>query len=54
MNIHFSGDTRDLFKFDLARHLMKEIHELERFTFIPMITEEKNGTTGDQESEKRT
>jgi hypothetical protein len=44
MNIHFSGDTRDLFKFDLIRHLMKEIHELERFTFVPMITEEKEKT----------
>ena len=44
MNIHFSGDTRDLFKFDLVRHLMKEIPELERFTFVPMITEERNRT----------
>ncbi len=41
MNINYSGDTRDLFKFDLVRHLMKNVPGLERFTFIPMLTEEK-------------
>jgi len=39
MNISFSGDTRDLFKFDLVRHLMKSFPDLESFTFIPMLTE---------------
>jgi hypothetical protein len=39
MNITFSGDTRDLFKFDLVRHLMKSIPGLDTFTFIPMLTD---------------
>jgi hypothetical protein len=39
MNIRFSGDTRDLFKFDLVRHLMKSFPELVSFTFIPMLTD---------------
>ena len=38
MNIAFSGDTRDLFKFDLVRHIMKSFLELDSFTFIPMLT----------------
>jgi hypothetical protein len=52
MNIHFSGDTRDLFKFDLVRQLMREIHELERFTFVPMLTEEKTRTKRIKSSKK--
>ena len=32
------GDTRDLFKFDLVRHMMKSLPELEGFTFVPMLT----------------
>jgi hypothetical protein len=40
MNIRFSGDTRDLFKFDLVRHIMKSFPELSGFTFIPMLTDQ--------------
>ena len=32
------GDTRDLFKFDLVRHIMKSLPELAGFTFVPMLT----------------
>ncbi|MDD1690897.1 MAG: hypothetical protein LUQ66_09575 [Methanoregula sp.] len=39
MNISFSGDTRDLFKFDLVRHIMKSFPGLASFTFIPMLTD---------------
>jgi hypothetical protein len=35
--IHF-GDLRDLFKFDLVRHMMKSMPGLNGFTFIPMLT----------------
>lgn len=35
----FFGDARDLFKFDLVRHIMKAFPELASFTFIPMLTE---------------
>jgi hypothetical protein len=44
MNIRFCGDTRDLFKFDLVRHLMKSFPELASFTFIPMLTDQDEPT----------
>jgi len=39
MNRLYFGDTRDLFRFDLARHIIKSLHEIAGFTFIPMLTE---------------
>ena len=39
MNRTYFGDTRDLFKFDLVRHIMKSLPELASFTFVPMLTE---------------
>ena len=44
MNLKYSGDTRDLFKFDLVRQLMKSIPEFKSFTFVPMITEDERRT----------
>jgi|WetSurMetagenome_2_1015567.scaffolds.fasta_scaffold118921_2 hypothetical protein len=44
MNIAFSGDMRDLFKFDLVRHLMKSFPVLDNFTFIPMLTDQEEPT----------
>lgn len=37
----FFGDTRDLFKCDFARHIMKAFRELAGagFAFVPMLTE---------------
>lgn len=43
MNRIYFGDTRDLFKFDLVRHIMKSLPKLACFTFVPMLT--ANGTT---------
>jgi hypothetical protein len=40
MNRMFFGDARDLFKFDLVRHIMKAFPDLASFTFVPMLTEE--------------
>jgi hypothetical protein len=40
MNRLFFGDARDLFKFDLVRHIMKAFPDLGSFTFVPMLTEE--------------
>jgi hypothetical protein len=37
-SIHF-GDIRDLFKFDLVRHIMKSMPGLAVFTFIPLLTD---------------
>ncbi|MGA2120784.1 MAG: hypothetical protein ABSG49_01925 [Methanoregula sp.] len=45
MNISFSGDTRDLFKFDLVRHIMKSFPDLSSFTLIPMLTDREEPTT---------
>jgi len=45
MNIQYAGDAADLFKFDLVRHVMKNVPGLERFTFVPMLTEERVRTT---------
>lgn len=39
MNRKHFGDLRDLFKFDLVRHIMKSMPGLTSFTFIPMLTE---------------
>lgn len=44
MNRMFFGDSRDLFKFDLVRHIMKAFPDLVSFTFIPMLTEEESKT----------
>ena len=44
MNRMFFGDTRDLFKFDLVRHIMKAFPDLLNFTFVPMLTEEVSAT----------
>lgn len=46
MNRQFFGDTRDLFKYDLVRHVMKALPVFDSFTFIPMLTEEEAGKKG--------
>ena len=52
MNRTYFGDTRDLFKFDLVRHIMKSMPELSSFTFVPMLTEsEESG--GKKKSAKK-
>jgi hypothetical protein len=40
----FFGDVRDLFKFDLVRHIMKAFPDLASFTLVPMLTEEEPAT----------
>lgn len=40
MNRTFFGDTRDLFKYDLVRHVMKALPVFDSFTFIPMLSDE--------------
>ncbi|OGC89408.1 MAG: hypothetical protein A2142_08065 [candidate division Zixibacteria bacterium RBG_16_48_11] len=39
MKNQYFGDNRDLFKYDLVCHLMRNITHLRCFTFIPMLTE---------------
>ena len=46
MNRMNFGDTRDLFTFDLVRHIMKADPAFDRFTFIPMLTGADEGARG--------
>ena len=38
MKPRFFADTRDLFKYDLVRHLMEGLPGLRHFLFVPMLT----------------
>jgi hypothetical protein len=42
----YFGDTRDLFKYDLILELLLKSNFLERFTFIPMLTERAENLHG--------
>jgi hypothetical protein len=42
----YFGDTRDLFKYDLILELLLKNDFLERFTFIPMLTEDTHNFHG--------
>lgn len=52
MNRKHFGDQRDLFKFDLVRHIMKSLPGLTSFTFIPMLTETDTKTDTDRGTKK--
>jgi hypothetical protein len=52
MNRLYFGDTRDLFKFDLVRHIMKSLPELSGFTYVPMLTD-TGGKGGQKKSAKK-
>ena len=41
MKKQYLGDVRDLFKYDLVQQILKGISSLRKFTFIPMLTENK-------------
>ncbi|MBN2186194.1 MAG: hypothetical protein JW732_01940 [Dehalococcoidia bacterium] len=42
MKKQYLGDIRDLFKYDLIQRILKEMSSLQKFTFIPMLTENEN------------
>lgn len=46
MKNQYFGDTRDLFKYDLVLELLMKKDFLERFTFIPMLTEDTQNLHG--------
>ena len=46
MKNQYFGDTRDLFKYDLILELLFKNDFLERFTFIPMLTEDTENLHG--------
>ena len=45
MNRGYFGDVRDLFKFDLIKEIIQGFEKIERFTYIPMLTndDDKHG-----------
>ena len=47
MKKQYLGDVRDLFKYDLIQHILKEISSLRKFAFIPMLTENEGSESGD-------
>lgn len=52
MNRIYFGDTRDLFKFDLVRHIMKAGPAFDSFTFVPMLTGMDEGPNGKKSPRK--
>ncbi len=54
MKNQYFGDLRDLFKYDLIESIMEGINKLQRFTFIPMLTEyDPNVGDGNKRNFKR-
>ena len=47
MKNQFFGDNRDLFKYDLIQHIIQGIKEIDKFSFVPMLTR-NSGTHGNQ------
>ncbi len=45
MNRGYLGDVRDLFKFDLIKEIIRGFEKIDRFTYIPMLTndDDKHG-----------
>lgn len=41
MKNQYFGDTRDLFKYDLIKHILGNMDGTQRFTYVPMLTEDK-------------
>jgi len=52
MDGRYFGDTRDLFTFDLVRHIMKSLPELAGFTFVPMLTGTETAGHGKKDAQK--
>lgn len=49
MKKQYLGDVRDLFKYDLIQQILKGESSLQKFTFIPMLTEnESNSRDGNK------
>jgi len=46
MKKQYLGDIRDLFKYDLIQQIMKEVGFLQKFTYIPMVTENDSSKEG--------
>ena len=46
MKNQYFGDTRDLFKYDLALHIIEGIWSIRALTFIPMLTPDDGSRRG--------
>ena len=53
MKNQYFGDIRDLFKYDLALHLLGSIKRLDRFLFIPMLTPDDDRSDGGKTAYQR-
>lgn len=53
MKNQYFGDIRDLFKYDLISWIIQRIDSIDRFTFIPMLTEDDNKSHGRKRDFKR-
>ena len=48
MKNQYFGDIRDLFKYDLILRIIQETGSINRFLFIPMLTENDNSKNGNE------
>lgn len=48
MKNQYFGDYRDMFKYDLILEVMKNVQSIDRFSFIPMLTEFKDDNDGNK------
>ena len=48
MKNQYFGDVRDLFKYDLISRIIQETNSINRFLFIPMLTENDNRGDGNK------
>lgn len=47
MKNQYFGDDRDLFKYDLAETLIRNVPSIRRFTFVPLLTPDDDSGHGD-------
>lgn len=48
MKNQYFGDIKDLFKYDLVENLVRCVPGIHRFTFVPMLTKNDDGTDGNK------
>lgn len=53
MKNQYFGDIRDLFKYDLILRIIQETGSINRFLFIPMLTENDNSKNGNETDYKK-
>jgi len=49
----YFGDTRDLFKYDLALHIIEGIWSIRALTFVPMLTPDDGSRQGSRTDHRK-